>query len=145
MRHAVLAGGTGSGKPHLAIAIGADAVDGRRRVRFFSAVDLVDRLEAGLRDGRAGRLGEQLRRIDLVIIDELGHPPFAQAGGQPLFHPISTLHERAAILLTTNPTFAEWPGVFGDAEMTTAPPDRLTHHRDVAGTGDESRRIRHRA
>lgn len=96
-RNAVFAGGTGSGKSHLAIAIGVNAVNNRRRVRFFSAVDLVNRLEAELREGRAGRLGEQLCRIDLVIIDELGYLPFAQAGGQLLFHLISTLYERTSI------------------------------------------------
>jgi hypothetical protein len=81
-RNAVFIGGTGTGKSHLATAIGANAVNARRRVRFFSAVDLVNRLEAELREGRAGRLAEQLCRIDFVIIDELGYLPFAQSGGQ---------------------------------------------------------------
>jgi len=81
-RDAVLVGGTGTGKTHLAIAIGANAVNGRRRVRFFSAVDLVNRLEAGHRDGKAGRMTDRMTRVDPVIIDEPGYLPFAQSGGQ---------------------------------------------------------------
>ena len=113
----MLIGGTGSGKTHLAIAIGANCAREREaRVRFFNTVDLVNQLEAEARAGRAGRLAPQLSRADLVILDELGYLPFA-----------------------------EWPSVFGDAKMTTALLDRLTHHCDILETGNASWRLRTRA
>ncbi|CAO4171728.1 IS21-like element helper ATPase IstB [Methylorubrum populi] len=145
-RNAVLIGGTGSGKTHLAIAIGANCVRERQaRVRFFNTVDLVNRLEAETRAGKAGRLATQLARTDLVILDELGYLPFPRAGGQMLFHLISRLYERTSVIVTTNLPFGEWPSVFGDANMTTALLDRLTHHCEILETGNASWRLKTRA
>ena len=98
-RNVVLVGGTGTGKTHISVGIARAVIRNGARGRFFNVVDLVNKLEAEARAGRAGRLAEHLMRLDFVVLDELGYLPFAQSGGQLLFH-----------LISARPTRIRWVG-----------------------------------
>jgi len=115
----VLIGGPGTGKTHIATALGIQAAEHhRKKVRFFSTVDLVNALEQEKALNKAGQLAERLLRLNIVILDELGYLPFSPSGGALLFHLLSKLYEHTSVVITTNLSFSEWAEVFGDSTLS---------------------------
>jgi DNA replication protein DnaC len=140
----VLAGPIGTGKTHLAIALGVEAARRRFRVIFTRAADLVRTLREARDDRSLGQLHRRLQRADLLLVDELGFVPFDRVGGELLFNLLSERYETRSTIVTTNLTFGEWVQVFGDEKLTTALLDRLTHHAHILTTRGNSYRTSRR-
>jgi DNA replication protein DnaC len=142
----ILAGPIGTGKTHLAIALGVEAARQRRRVLFTRVADVVRSLLEARDQRELGRLQRRLHAVDLLVLDELGFVPFERQGGELLFNLLTERYERRSVIITTNLAFAEWVKVFaGDEKLTTALLDRLAHHATVIATKGKSYRMRKRA
>ena len=138
----VLVGGVGTGKTHIAIALGMACCQHDYRVRFLTAAELTNMLVEAKHEGRLSRKLEQLARFDLVLLDELGYVPFDKHGADLLFGFISRVYERRSVVVTTNLPFAKWSEVFQDATAAAAVIDRIVHHATVLKTEGESYRLK---
>ncbi|MHC5083791.1 MAG: IS21-like element helper ATPase IstB [Planctomycetota bacterium] len=138
----ILIGNSGTGKTHLATAIGFAACAAGRKVRFYSVTNLVTQLLEKREQRQLERFQKQLEKQDLLILDELGYVPFSKAGAELLFEVVSRAYERTSLIITTNLPFAEWIEVTGNERLTGAMLDRLTHKVHIIEANGESFRLK---
>lgn len=139
----LLLGSSGTGKSHLAIALGVRACERGKEVCFYRVADLVARLEEGFQRGTLQRVKRNIERCDLLILDELGYVPFQKEGAELLFHMIADCYEQKSVIVTSNLEFGQWNRVFGDNRLTGALVDRLVHHAHILAFKGESYRLKH--
>ena len=143
--NAILIGGVGLGKTHLAIALGWAACQAGPRVRFATAIDIINSLSAAQKAGRLAQEFKQYTRPELLIIDELGYLPIDKHGADLLFQIISQRYERGSIVLTTNKAYKHWPSIFqNDSTLTSAILDRVLHHAETIVLEGKSYRMKDR-
>jgi DNA replication protein DnaC len=138
----LLVGGPGTGKTHLATALGVEACGRGKRVRFYRVTELVTQLMEAREERQLGQMRARLAKLDLLVLDELGYVPASKAGAELLFDVIGTAYERTSVIVTTNLPFEQWPEVLGSERLTGAALDRLTHRCTILETGKESYRLR---
>ena len=139
----LMLGKVGTGKTHLAIALGVEACRQGHDVRFYRVSELVAKLQEKYTNGTLARFQKELLKCELLVLDEVGFVPFHQTGAELLFHIISECYEQRSLIVTSNLEFGQWNSVFGDTRLTKALVDRLVHHAHILGFAGESYRLRH--
>lgn len=139
----LMLGAVGTGKTHLAIALGIEAARRGKLVRFFRVADLVNALQLKHDDGTLIKFHRGLAKADLIILDELGYVPFHRTGSELLFNIVTACYEHQSVIVTSNLEFSQWCTIFGDAKLTAALVDRLVHHARILAFSGESYRLRH--
>ena len=139
----LMLGKVGTGKTHLATALGVEACRRGYTVRFFRVPDFVAILQEKRQNGTLARFQKELANCNLLILDEVGFVPFHQTGAELLFHVVSTCYERNSVIVTSNLEFGQWNAVFGDTRLTAVLIDRLVHHARILAFTGESFRLRH--
>jgi DNA replication protein DnaC len=141
-RNVLFLGRSGTGKTHLATALGVEACRNNYRTRFVSCYGLVNELIEARQDRDLQRIIGRYARYELLILDELGYIPFSKEGGELLFQVLAERQEKGSVIITTNLGFADWTQVFGDPVMTTALLDRLTHRAHIINCQWDSYRLK---
>jgi len=139
----ILYGNVGTGKSHLATAIGVEACNRGKRVKFYRTASLVNQLTDAKANGELKRFFRQIEKCDLLICDEWGFVPFEKNGAQLLFQVVSECYERRSVIITTNLEFSKWNAIFYDEKMTNAIIDRLIHHSHLLVFNGPSYRLQH--
>lgn len=139
----VLVGAPGTGKTHLASALGRRACEKGYEVRFYRVAQLVEELETAHRNGKLGAFRKKFNDIQLLILDEMGYVPFSKEGAEILFQLITEFYEKKSLIVTSNLEFSQWNRIFIDSRLTAALVDRLIHHAHVITYSGESYRLTH--
>lgn len=139
----ILTGAPGTGKSHLVTGLGRKACRNGYDVRFYRVADLVDLLEKSWREGRFQSLRNKFKKVDMIILDEMGYVPFSKEGAELLFQLISDWYEQCSLVITSNLEFSQWNRIFVDARLTAALVDRVIHHAHILSFTGDSYRVKH--
>lgn len=139
----ILTGSPGTGKTHIATGLGRAACENGYEVRFFRVADLVDQLEKAWKEGKLQNFRNKFKKVDLIILDEMGYVPFSKDGAELLFQLVTDWYEQKSLIITSNLEFSQWNRIFVDGRLTAALVDRVIHHAHILSFTGDSYRVTH--